>query len=1102
MHKPLQILSGPLATEAQLLGELAELQAESRQQPGCLLRPIRILVPSSSLRMHLAERITSELGCMLGVEIQTLQSLALSIVQESLQEPMRSNALVEVLCGRAARRQAPLREALDGFDEGLQGITGSVRDLFDAGYQAQVGEALTELIDEVPLSKRSRRRARSILEVAHEVERELAARGTGGRAALFQQATEVLRTDPEALPSRQLFVHGFGDVTGRASDLLQCLAQRSETRFLIDHPRDPASEEFAFDRGIEFTQRLLQPLEGLLGTAQAPEHEPAKASPAAFSAGSRQDELREVARRIRVLLDGGARAERIGIVAREPQRYAVALRRQLRMLGVPFSAPALGAPLDGIGRRILAFWQLVEEGANCPLDRWFQALGSEAMLAADTPLPTGSRSQALMGLRVTGAGRLGDLLRLKPELYLKKGKLNLPLREGVRTAAQQEDQLARFQAPARSLSGSAFEAWIQCAGELSLLLAAAPQSATAEQHAAHLQALQGLLGWAPGEPAALRLQPALNSLFQGLGAEPVTREEYLALLKSKLLQAAAPPLGRAQGAAGVQVLDVMEARGRTFEHLFLIGLNRDVFPRSIGSDPIFPDEMRMRFESLLPDMPILSRGRLEDRYLFAQLLSASEDVTLSWLLQGEDGKPRMLSPLVERLFEREVLEAIQRAPTRFATGPSAEGLLAARDAHEQAILMALHGALADLEAYWKLGLEAAWGAGGAREISALADIRCRVLRAYEVQKDRPERMAPWLGFVGSQEEVGIRPDPLLEAPYVTPLEGISRCPWQTLLTRFLRLERCPDPLEELPGIDARTLGNIVHEVLCRIDQRVLGKSEVALEAALEAEPQQVDWPLEEELESLLFEVSESEVRRRFEPVEGLVRVHVECAKPYLEAARELQAAELKANLGKPAGVLGAEVHGRARVKLPQGDSLELVFKVDRVERQGSRILLSDYKTGSYKPQSKLKSTLLPQGTHLQPMAYIQAALAQADEVTGRYLFLGARELKKEELQVALDQDCDEQLEDFQQALGSVVAGWRAGSFFPRLTQPDGTQINAACEHCEVREACLQGDSAANAAMLNWGQALPRHAAAQATGELWQLHARKREKAKAKRGAKS
>ena len=69
--------------------------------------------------------------------------------------------------------------------------------------------------------------------------------------------------------------------------------------------------------------------------------------------------------------------------------------------------------------------------------------------------------------------------------------------------------------------------------------------------------------------------------------------------------------------------------------------------RAILDDALLPDDVRRQLSVLLPDIPIKSRGFAEEHYLFAQLLSSSPRVTLSWQAVSDDGKARSPSPLVE-----------------------------------------------------------------------------------------------------------------------------------------------------------------------------------------------------------------------------------------------------------------------------------------------------------------------------------------------------------------------------------------------------------------------------------------------------------------------
>ena len=89
------------------------------------------------------------------------------------------------------------------------------------------------------------------------------------------------------------------------------------------------------------------------------------------------------------------------------------------------------------------------------------------------------------------------------------------------------------------------------------------------------------------------------------------------------------------------MLSVIEARARSFDHLFLLGLNRDSFPRQVREDPLLPDRLRQAIErDVLPQIPIKRIGFDEERYLFAQLLSSARQVTLSWQACDDDGKAR------------------------------------------------------------------------------------------------------------------------------------------------------------------------------------------------------------------------------------------------------------------------------------------------------------------------------------------------------------------------------------------------------------------------------------------------------------------------------
>ena len=74
------------------------------------------------------------------------------------------------------------------------------------------------------------------------------------------------------------------------------------------------------------------------------------------------------------------------------------------------------------------------------------------------------------------------------------------------------------------------------------------------------------------------------------GAAELDLDDFFLLARRAFGDLGRSPLGGEGG--GVQVLRVADARARSFEHLFVMGLNRDLFPRGISEDPLLPDSVR------------------------------------------------------------------------------------------------------------------------------------------------------------------------------------------------------------------------------------------------------------------------------------------------------------------------------------------------------------------------------------------------------------------------------------------------------------------------------------------------------------------------------
>lgn len=1045
---------GPRAVEDRLLERLAALLDQSRVDPRLLARPVRVVVASSRLREHLAGRLVAERGAVAGVVIQTLHGVALEVLERAGEPVLRGDALFPVVVRRAARGEPALRAVLEPLEDGYGAVVAAVSDLLDAGFAPDVPahrEALAEAVAESGLPGPTRERVAAVVRAAGSAARAMHELGVGRTGDRLARAAERLRADPGLAPARAIFVHGYADATGVASDLLETLARACSALVCIDLPPDPAHPERE-DLGVSFAERLLD----RVGAGRLRDADPPAFPPAALTglrAVGSDAEVRAVAERVHALLAGGVSPERIGVVARDTAGYAVPVRTQFGRLGIPFSAPGTAGPPTGHGRRLHALLALLAEGDATPADRWLDALAT---------LGRARRADLRLGLHAMGTARLRDLAALDPDPHLDSGDaLPLPARRGLVAGSQESGAPAHVRR--RRLSGHALRGAVATAVATAARLAAWPRRAALAEHVAALNALvREELGWrAGGERDSL--EAALAELETQLARVLVSFDEFVLLARRTLAEADREPLGGA--GAGVRFLGVVDARAHTFEHLFVLGVNRDVFPRPLLEDPLFPDAVRRPLAALLPEIPLKSRSFEEEHYLFAQLLAASPKVTLSWQIADDAGRARTPSPFVERLRAAGVFGEPEDAPGPYA--PPRPGDARPRTACEATAIEGLYGSserFAELLALGAAECDELDPAGSAVAPEAIARGRCAVL---EELGDRPGRaeLGPYFGFVGGiRHAADVRRADL----YVTQMERMVRCPWQVFLTRLLRLEPPPDALDSLPELTPLLLGNLVHRVL----ERIVAE---AVEAAEAGAGVQVPWPDDAALEALLRSSAEELVQREGIGLPGFARVLLEAARPLLLPAREL---EWPAP-GSPVACTAVEAQGGVDVGCPPR---RIHFRADRVDRVAGVPRLVDYKTGRPRTQKKLAQDVA-HGSQLQAAAY-----AFGSEGEGRYLYLAAGATPGAVVEAAAD---DAALRAaFERAVAIALAAFDAGAFFPRLCEPHETGPARHCDWCEVRQACLQGDASARARLAAWSQSSRRRSPAEADAlALWQLYAR-------------
>jgi hypothetical protein len=572
--------------------------------------------------------------------------------------------------------------------------------------------------------------------------------------------------------------------------------------------------------------------------------------------------------------------------------------------------------------------------------------------------------------------------------------------------------------------------------------------------------------------AAYVLATALARLAADLpGDFELARHEVHDLLarQAETLEPHAP--GGAGG--GVQVLSATAARGRTFARLYLLGLNRGAFPRGETEDPLLPDASRRALRALLPDLPVKAEGRFEERWLFDHLLAAAPTVTLSFCRRSDDGAEQQVSPLLDRFSWRDA--ATRRLRERWQT-PLAPGVPAPGDLPtpplDAARAAALAGDRARYEALLPAALaEARGGSAPTAEDRNRSRARLETLRELDPDPQTPEggriwrRLGPFFGRVGPG---ALGRDPL----WVTQVEGLVACGWQLLLVRGLGLEPVADPVGELPQpLEQRLVGVAGHRVLERLLGGALGAERpTTLASALASAGRALAFPTPARLAAEADAAARELLAEEGLTAWGFERLLAAAVTRRVERARVDWAAGERT-------VLGVEIEGRAELA-PWGGARSLRFRADRVDREGGKPVLTDYKpwdVARLRDRAGGERLLRHQraGELLQVAAYVAALGGQP--ATGRFLALGEADEERPDAdpvaarEAALDEAARESLAALARVTDVAERARLEGRFLPRLVDPSGRQSGPACEWCLVKEACLQGDSGARHRLRRWAE---------------------------------
>jgi ATP-dependent helicase/nuclease subunit B len=317
---------------------------------------------------------------------------------------------------------------------------------------------------------------------------------------------------------------------------------------------------------------------------------------------------------------------------------------------------------------------------------------------------------------------------------------------------------------------------------------------------------------------------ARASIQLGIADQRMSRAAYAQLLRSSLADASLPP-GGARGGA-VQLVELREVPGRSFRHLFVVGLVEGELPAPPAIDPLLSEEERrsvnraarravFRVPPQAGEAALLPSRQAEEPLLFhLALCSATESVTLLWPRADAQGRELLRSPFADEA-ERALRKPVRQVP--LSPIPSA------RDCAGAAELLARAALDAFAEPAFRVSPPAS--APAARELlaavakSSMAGRLAYVSRAAQAERERvrvfireipPGRFSGQLSGAAQRiaaQAFAFGPGAPASAHQ---LEEHGTCGFRTLAHRLLRVSRDERDDEEL---SARERGTLLHNCL-------------------------------------------------------------------------------------------------------------------------------------------------------------------------------------------------------------------------------------------------------------------------------------------------
>ena len=1006
---------------------------------------ILIIAPTRAAANELAIRAFPS-GCQ-GVHALTLTQLAANLAAQ----PMGRLALapisrlgIEALAARIVHTAATAK-ALPYFAPVAQ----------TPGFARALARTITELRLQNAKPSDANPAGRDLAHLLSLYEEELAARSVADLPLLLRLATEETAHTDHRFTRLPIVLLGLAIESGSHERLLATLVQRSPSVLATATSGDDDVRSLERILGVA-AQNLdstppvatLDRVRTWLFSSDPPPSAPPDPS-LLFSAPGESFECVEIARRIGKLAGQGTPFDRVAILLRNVGPYQPLVEEALRRAGIDHYFSRGAARPDPAGRAFLALLACASDGCSASRFAEYLSLGQVPPLDADGAPQARTPEWFPADDEILGNFQTASSESEEPSLDVPIGWEKLLVDAAViggrdRWARRLRGLRAEFQAQLRELEDedqthrAHIELRIQQLVRLEHfalpLIDALGSLPAAERWEVWLDRLAHLAQMALRRPETVL--SVLSELEPMSDVGPASLDEVYDVLCERLSFLRSEPPKRRYGRVFVGSID--EARGRSFDVVFLPGLAEGLFPRRALEDPLLLDEQRVGLGLDQQD----ERVARERMLLRSAAAAAKNSFVVSYprmdVAQSRARVPSFYALEVVRAAEGRLLSlrefekrAAASAPARLDWPAPANPREAIDDAEYD---------LASLQA--SLKLRGAAATGSARYLMQSNPALTRSLRT---------RGRRWRNFWSSADGL-VDPDAatlqaleshrLAKRSYSpSSLQQFAACPYRFLLHAVFQLRR-REQSARLEQMDPLTRGALFHSAQFELFRELsraalLPVTQDRLPQVLDLADQVLDRVAaryEDQLAPAILRVWKSEIENLRTDLRGWLQHVAATESDWLPAHFEF-------GFGLPPNSDRDPASTTEEALILDG--VHLRGSIDLIERHATRNVLriTDHKTGKA-PQNRPQ--YVGGGAMLQPLLYSLAAetlLGESVEL-GR-LFYCTQRGDFSVVDISLNDEGRGRLRRILQSIDQSIAE----GFLPAAPQP------GACAMCDYTAVC-------------------------------------------------